>query len=183
MRTAIDLLLILFVAFGGNTTRDDVSRILRFVTTVLAVIAVPFCLIIAFCFIVTQSGCARMGTRQGDKSTTTTVYELNDKGRTNSITVTETRETQTRASGTALISSSSSFEGLDASQDGKKQGLKLKKSEQKSDIDKMMDLMDRVTQGAARMYGVQVPPAAPAIPDGFKIVPKDDPSKPRKEVE
>jgi hypothetical protein len=137
--------------------------------TTVAIIAIALC------------GCARMGTKQGDKSTTTTVYELNDKGRTNSITVTETRETQTRASGTALISSSSSFEGLDASQDGKKQGLKLKKSEQKSDIDKMMDLMDRVTQGAARMYGVQVPPST--VPSGFKLVPKDDPSTAKKEIE
>ena len=131
---------------------------------------------------VTAGGCARMGTRQGDKSTTTTVYEINEKGRTNNITVTETRETQTRASGTAFISSSSSFEGLDASQDGKKQGLKLKKSEQKSDIDKMMDLMDRMAQGAGRIYGVQIPPAAPAIPEGFKLVPKDDPSTPKPEV-
>jgi hypothetical protein len=132
------------------------------------------------CFV--AFGCARMGTRQGDESQTTTIYEINENGRTNSITITETRKTDTRASGTAVISYSS-FEGLDASQDGKKQGLKLKKSEQKSDIDKMMDLMDRVAQGAGKMYGVQIPPAAPAIPEGFKLVPKDDPSKARKEVE
>jgi hypothetical protein len=126
-------------------------------------------------------GCARMGTRQGDKSTTTTVYELNDKGRTNSITVTETRDTQTRASGTTFATAASSIEGLDAGQNGEKQGLRIKKSEQKSDIDKMMDLMDRVTQGAARMYGVQVPPST--VPPGFKLVPKDDPSTAKKEIE
>ena len=133
------------------------------------------------------TGCARMGTRQGDKSTTTTVYGINEKGRTNSITVTEIRETTTRASGTTAGTASSTLKGFSARQDGKNQGLAIKESEQKSDIDKMVDVFGGMLRLAGAMQGVPVgqaaPPNSPAIPEGWKLVPKDDPSKPKSEVE
>ncbi len=138
---------------------------------------------IAIAALAILSGCARMGTRQGDKSTTTTVYVLNEKGRTNSITVTETRETTTRASGTTAGTAGSALKGFAAKQDGKLQGLTIKESEQKSDIDKMVDVFGGMLRLAGAMQGVPMGSAPAAIPPGMKLVPKDDPSTPKPEVE
>lgn len=143
------------------------------------------------------TGCAQMGTRQTDTNTTTR-YEISPEGTTNAIT-SEVRETTTRSSGKAIFAASSTFEGLDASQDGQSQGLKVDKSSQKSDADKLFNLFQTATQLAGRMYGVPLPPAQPAAttpapstapgvplqapPPGMKwtLAPKDDPSTPQTE--
>jgi hypothetical protein len=76
--------------------------------------------------IIASAGCAQMGTRQTDTNTTHR-YEITPKGQTNAIT-TEIRETTTRSSGRAVFSGKNTFEGLDASQDGDSQGLRVEKS-------------------------------------------------------
>jgi len=137
------------------------------------------------------TSCARMGTKQGDKSVTTRSYELDDRGKTNRITVMETRETSTRAGGLALASGSSTFEGLDASQDGKAQGLKVAKTSQTSDIDKLIDLFGSAARIGAAMYGIptgggaaQTPPPI-QTPPGMKwiLVPIDDAPSPRPKMD
>jgi hypothetical protein len=138
------------------------------------------------------TGCAQMGTMQTDNSTVTK-YGIGADGRTNSIVV-DTRETRTRASGRAVISAASTFEGLNASQDGTRQGLKVDKASQKSDIDKVLDVFGKLAPLAAAMQGVPVAAPRPAVspmlsaPDGWKwvlgtngvpvVVPADDPSTP-----
>lgn len=136
-------------------------------------------------------GCARMGTRQVDKSITTRAYEIDEKGRTNRIVVTDNRETTTRASGVAVASGKSTFEGLDATQDGKAQGLKVKKASQQSDVDKALDVLGRLAPLAGALAGVPIsqaaspaPPLAAPPPAGMKWVlrPVDDPSSPQLET-
>lgn len=137
-------------------------------------------------------GCARMGTRQVDKSITTRAYEIDEKGRTNRIVVTDDRETTTRASGVAVASGKSTFEGLDASQDGRAQGLKVKKASQTSDIDKALDVLGRLAPLAGALAGVPLSQSASpaqasptmAAPAGMKWVlkPVDDPSVPQLET-
>jgi len=102
-----------------------------------------------------SGGCAQMGTRQLDTNTTTR-YEITPEGKTNAIT-TEVRETTTRSSGRAIFAASSTFEGLDASQDGESQGLKVDKSSQKSDADKMFDMIRALAPMAAAMGGIPIP--------------------------
>lgn len=135
-------------------------------------------------------GCARMGTHQTDRTTTTRTYHLNEAtGKTNRIVVTENRETTTRAAGTAVVSSSSTFEGLDASQDGRNQGLKVAKSAQRSDVDRAIDMLGKLAPLAGALTGVPVgtpalsaPSATP--PPGFKwgLQPIDNPSQPQPEI-
>lgn len=152
-----------------------------------------FVLVILVCFAgALLTGCAQMGTVQTDNSTVTK-YGIGPDGRTNSIVV-DTRETRTKASGRALISASSTFEGLNASQDGTRQGLKVDKASQKSDIDKIVDVFGKLAPLAAAMQGVPVAPPRPVSnptlppPAGWKwaigtngvpvVVPVDDPSTP-----
>lgn len=141
------------------------------------------------------AGCAQMGTVQTD-SNQTLRHEIDAEGKTNAV-ISEVRTTSTRSSGRALFSASSTFEGLDASQDGARQGLKVEKASQKSDVDRVVDLLGRVAPLAASMYGIPVSPApaqpAPIqpAPAGMKwtigagglpvLAPKDDPSVPRSE--
>lgn len=138
-------------------------------------------------------GCAQMGTVQSDENNTTR-FELDPTGRTNAVTH-ETRTTRTRAKGTAVGKASSTFEGLDIGQNGGDQGLKVKKAEQKSDMDKFFDMLQRAQDMAAAKYGFSPPqtpapiPAQPptrdAPPPGMKwiLAPKDEPSKPQPEEE
>lgn len=135
-------------------------------------------------------GCARMGTRQGDESTTVTKIDINERtGKTNAITITETRKTSTRASGVTAGTAASTLKGFQARQDGKNQGLAIRETEQKSDIDKALDVLDRGIDLGARMYGIptgtrsSATPAAVAVPAGWKLVPQDDPSHPEPEIE
>lgn len=147
------------------------------------------------------TGCAQMGTRQLDRNETTR-YDIDKKGQTNAIT-TEVRTTSTRASGRAVLSGKNTFEGLDASQNGKAQGLKVKKSAQQTDgltqaVETLKLLRDLggMAYGMPPMQSVQQPmqpvmiapqpvqPAAlPAPPAGKKwiLAPKDDPSEPQPE--
>lgn len=134
-------------------------------------------------------GCAQMGTVQTDTNQTVR-HEIDAKGKTNAI-IAETRTTSTRSSGRALFSATTAFEGLDASQDGTRQGLKVDKASQRSDIDRFLDLMDRMGARAAAAYGIPTPQPAPqaaivpAAPPGRKwvLVPADDPSTPQPEIE
>lgn len=140
--------------------------------------------------VLAASGCAQMGTVQTDNSTTTR-YQLDNAGRTNAVVI-DVRETKTRASGRALISASSTFEGLNASQDGKNQGLKVDKASQKSDVDKILDVFGKLAPIAASLSGVPTAAAAApnmtAPPPGLKwaigpggiptLVPRDDASSP-----
>lgn len=140
------------------------------------------------------SGCAQMGTRQLDKSTTTR-YEINKKGQTNAI-VSEVRETATRASGKAVLSGKNTFEGLDASQDGTAQGLKVKKAAQQTDgLAQAVETLRLLKDLGGMAYGfppsqsVQPAPqpiqptALPPAPAGKKWIlsPVDDPSTPQPE--
>jgi hypothetical protein len=138
-------------------------------------------------------GCAQMGTRQTDTNTTTR-YEITPEGQTNAIT-TEVRETATRSTGRAVLSGKNTFEGLDASQDGDSQGLKVSKSGQENDgMRQFVDAMRLGAQMGAMMYGIP-PQAAPAtrapMPEmpprpprmKWKLVPVDDPSESQPEVE
>ena len=133
------------------------------------------------------NGCAQMGTRQTDRNTTTR-YEIDKAGKTNSIT-TEVRETTTRASGKALFQASSTFEGLDIGQDGGDQGLKVKKASQKTDgMSEFVDSLRAAKDIGAMFYGIppsQSAPAQPAAPAGMKwiLAPKDQPSTPKLETE
>jgi hypothetical protein len=142
------------------------------------------------------TGCAQMGTRQIDKSTTTR-YEIDKKGQTNAVT-SEVRETATRASGKAVLSGKNTFEGLDASQDGSAQGLKVKKAAQQTDgltqaVQALQNLSDiaRMMKGFAPSESAQQAPqpiqptrTAPIPPRiKWKLVPVDDPSEPQQEVE
>lgn len=136
------------------------------------------------------TGCVRSVTRQGDQSTTAHTYHLDERGRTNAVTVTETRQTTTRASATAAISSSQAIKGLKATQDGKKQGLEVAEAAQKSDVDKLIDGFTKVAPILGALYGIPVGGGTravqqPAAPSGFKWVlkPKDDPSQPQTETE
>lgn len=153
-----------------------------------------FLLLIGFLFVACLfTGCAQMGTKQTDTNTTTR-YEIDKKGATNAIT-TEVRETTTRSKGAAVFSASTTFQGLDASQDGKRQGLKVEKAEQKSDMDKFFEMMKRAEELAAAKYGITAPASTtnrPALmsppadpPPGFKwtLQPKDQPSKTKPEIE
>lgn len=142
--------------------------------------------LLAFCL----TGCVRSVTRQGDQSTTTHTFHLDERGRTNAVTVTETRQTTTRASATAAISSSQAIKGLKATQDGKKQGLEVAEAAQKSDVDKLIDGFTKVAPLLGTLYGIPVGGGAQggqqlAAPAGFKWVlkPKDDPSQPQTETE
>lgn len=139
------------------------------------------------------TGCAQMGTRQLDKSTTTR-YEIDKKGQTNAV-VSEVRETTTRASGKAVLSGKNTFEGLDASQDGAAQGLKVKKAAQQTDgLAQTVEALRLLKELGGMAYGF--PPSQPvhpapqpiqptrtAPPQGMKwiLVPTDDPSKPQPE--
>lgn len=126
-----------------------------------------------------------MGTRQTDTNTTTR-YEIDKKGQTNAIT-TEVRETTTRASGKAVLSGKNTFEGLDASQDGTAQGLKVKKSAQQTDgLTQAVETLKLLRDLGGMAYGM--PPAQSAQPTrtspaGMKwiLAPKDDPSEPQPE--
>jgi hypothetical protein len=144
----------------------------------------------ALLIILAASGCARMGTHQTDRTTTTRTFHLNEStGKTNRIEVTENRETTTRAAGTALVSSSSTFEGLDASQNGRDQGLKVAKSAQRSDVDRAIDMIGKLAPLAGALTGVPIGSGAtpPTIqtPRGMKwiLVPIDDPSTPQPEIQ
>jgi hypothetical protein len=144
----------------------------------------------ALIIILAASGCARMGTHQTDRTTTTRTFHLNEStGKTNRIEVTENRETTTRASGTAVVSSSSTFEGLDASQNGRDQGLKVAKSAQRSDIDKAVDLIGKLAPLAGALTGVPIPAARQDVPRAapatrkWILVPADDPSFPQPEIQ
>lgn len=147
------------------------------------------------------TGCAQMGTRQTDTNTTTR-YEIDKKGQTNAV-VSEVRETATRSTGRAVFSGKNTFEGLDASQDGERQGLKVSKSGQQTDS--LKDLVDALRLGAqigGMVYGIppsaqaiQAPQAVPAtrapmpaIPPmpprmKWKLVPVDDPSESQPEIQ
>jgi len=135
-------------------------------------------------------GCARMGTHQTDRTTTTTIRDIDEtSGKVYRITTTENRETTTRASGTAVVSSSSTFEGLDASQNGRDQGLKVAKSAQRSDIDKAVDLIGKLAPLAGALTGVPIPAARQDVPRAapatrkWILVPADDPSFPQPEIQ
>jgi hypothetical protein len=140
--------------------------------------------------LVILTGCAQMGTNQTDQRTTTHEYHLDARGRTNRIVATVNQSATTKAKATALISSSSTFEGLDASQNGRDQGLKVDKSGQSANVDKILDLFGGMARMGAAMYGIPTGGAAaapPAIqtPPGMKwiLVPIDDPSSPRWETQ
>ncbi len=145
-----------------------------------AIILLSFCL----------TGCVRSVTRQGDQSTTTRTIQLDERGRTNAVTVTETRQTTTRASATAAVSSSQAIKGLKATQDGKKQGLEVAEQSQKSDVDKLIDGFTKMAPLIGAIYGIPMGGGAQvgqqlAAPSGFKWVlkPKDDPSQPQTETD
>lgn len=143
-------------------------------------------ILLAFCL----TGCVRSVTRQGDQSTTTRTIQLDDRGRTNAVTVTETRATTTRASATAAISSSQAIKGLKATQDGKKQGLEVAEQSQKSDVDKLIDGLTKIAPLVGALSGVPLGGGATAsqqlaAPVGFKWVlkPVDEPSSPKPETD
>jgi hypothetical protein len=145
---------------------------------------------IALLIILAASGCARMGTNQTDRTTTTTIRDIDEtSGKVYRLTTTENRETTTKASGTAVVSSSSTFEGLDASQDGRNQGLKVAKSAQRSDVDRAIDMIGKLAPLAGALTGVPIGSGAtpPPIqtPRGMKwvLVPIDDPSSPQPEIQ
>jgi len=147
------------------------------------------------------TGCAQMGTRQTDTNTTTR-YEIDKKGQTNAVE-TEVRETTTRSSGRAVLSGKSTFEGLDASQDGTSQGLKVKKAAQQTDgmmqaveMLKLMKELGGMAYGIPPAQSVQQAPQSmqpsprtvPGVmlqtpPQGMKwiLAPTDNPSKPQPE--
>lgn len=133
------------------------------------------------------TGCAQMGTRQTDRNTTTR-YEINAKGQTNAVT-TEVRETTTRAKGVAVISGKTALEGFAANQDGKKQGLEIKKTSQQTEgLAQAIESLKALRDIGAMMYGIppsQSAPAQPAAPAGMKwiLAPKDQPSTPKLETE
>jgi hypothetical protein len=143
------------------------------------------CQFFAFFFAVFfLTGCAQMGTRQTDTNTTTR-YEIKG-GKTNAIT-TEVRETTTRAKGTAVISGKTALEGFQANQDGKKQGLEIKKTSQQTDgLRDAVEMLRLMRDLGGMAYGM--PPAQSAqptrtAPAGMKwiLAPKDDPSEPQPE--
>lgn len=133
------------------------------------------------------SGCAQMGTRQLDRNTTTR-YELDKAGKTNSVT-TEVRETSTKASGRALGAGQTALKGFEAKQDGGIQGLKIKESSQKTDaIRDAVETLKILRDIGGMAYGM--PPSQPAAPpstppSGMKwiLAPKDSPSQPQPEIE
>lgn len=134
------------------------------------------------------SACAQMGTRQTDKSTTTR-YETTKTGKTNAIVV-ENRETTTRSSGRAVGAGKSTFEGLDASQNGTSQGLKVKKASQQTDgLAQAVQSLQAIRDLAAMMHGFA--PSQPSVsppastPPGMKwiLAPSDVPSSPQPETE
>jgi hypothetical protein len=139
-------------------------------------------------------GCAKMGTRQVDKNTTT-IWNLDETGKTNSVT-SEVRETSTQASGTALGAGQAALKGFRAKQDGGLQGLEIDESSQKTDgiaqavqgLKSLSDIM-RMMNGIPPSQGVDPAtssprePARPQAPKGKKwvLMPKDEPSKPQPE--
>lgn len=143
------------------------------------------------------TGCARSVTNQRDFSATTHVYDLDPAtGRTNRVTVTENRETTTRASASAAVSSSQTFKGLNASQDGRNQGLKIDEASQKSDVDQAINVIGKLGGVIGSLYGIPTGPAAAAPGVGYAAPPGaappgkkwtlqhvDNPSTPKPEVE
>lgn len=112
------------------------------------------------------TGCAQMGTRQTDRNTTTR-YEIDKAGKTNSIT-TEVRETTTRAKGVAVISGKTALEGFAANQDGKKQGLEIKKTSQQTEgLAQAVESLKALRDIGAMMYGL--PPAQEQKPSTQKL--------------
>lgn len=143
----------------------------------------------ALLLVIASAGCARMGTHQTDRTSTTTIRDIDEtSGKVYRLTTTENRETTTRASGTAVISSSTTFQGLDASQDGRNQGLKVKDAAMRSDVDRAIDMIGKLAPLAGALTGVPIPAARQdppqAAPAGRKwvLVPTDDPSTPQPEV-
>ena len=145
------------------------------------------------------AGCTRIGTRQIDKNTTT-IYNIDENGKTNQIT-SEIRETGTKASGVAAFKGSATLKGVEIEQDGGKQGLKVKESDQRTDMDKFFDLLERAETLAAAKYGISMPLKSStqednptrtrvfsrpmAAPAGYKWVlkPINDPSTPKPEMQ
>ena len=133
------------------------------------------------------TGCAQMGTRQLDRNTTTR-YEIDKAGKTNSIT-TEVRETSTRAKGTALGAGQTALKGFEAKQDGGIQGLKIKESSQQTDgLTQAVESFRALSDIGRMMYGIppsQSAPSQPAAPAGMKwiLAPVDQPSTPKLETE
>lgn len=127
-------------------------------------------------------GCAQVKTEQRDISSKT-IYQLDAKGRTNAI-VTEARTITTDAGGSTLISASQTLKGFKASQTDKTQGLSIQSTEQNSEIDRFIDMAEKVAPLLGAFYGVPTAPPRRAAPPGQKwiLAPVDDPSQAQPET-
>lgn len=121
---------------------------------------------------VITSGCASHATRQTDRRPDGT-------------------EITTRARSVAFMAGKSAMRDVKVSQTEKTQGMSVGALDQESDATKLSEAIGAVlvkgliaymTGGASTMVPGASAPTALAIPAGFKLVPKDDPSTSKPEV-
>lgn len=130
-------------------------------------------------------GCTGFKSKQRHTNDVTRIYDLDDKGRTNRVTVTERVETTTDASARAVVAAKGSLEGYRASNSDKAQTASIKSAEGESDASKMAAAIGSAAESFATLAAAIRSGGAPAarpvrddpsvtrfvIPDGYELAP------------